>query len=60
MSTKTYRPWSPHQSFLLPPSPDEWLPEGHLVYFLLDLVEQLDLSAIETPIQARGGSTSMH
>lgn len=53
MSTKTYRPWSPHQSFLLPPSPDEWLPEGHLVYFLLDLVEQLDLGAVEAPIQAK-------
>jgi len=53
MSTKTYRPWSPRQPFLLPPSPDEWLTEGHLVYFLLDLVEQLDLSAIESPIQAR-------
>lgn len=38
---------------MLPPSPDEWLPEGHLVYFLLDLVEQLDLSAIEAPIQAK-------
>jgi hypothetical protein len=27
---KSYRPWSPTQSFLLPPSPMEWLPEGHL------------------------------
>ena len=53
MSTKTYRPWSPHQPFLLPPSPDEWLPEGHLVYFLLDLVEHLDLGAIEASIQAK-------
>lgn len=53
MSTKTYRPWSPHQTFLLPPSPDEWLPEGHLVYFLLDLVGELDLNTIEAPIQAR-------
>ena len=53
MSTKTYRPWSPHQPYLLPPSPDEWLPEGHLAYFLLDLVAELDISAIEMAIQER-------
>jgi transposase len=40
---KQYRPWSPKQSYLLPPSPTEWLPEGHLVYFLLDVMGQLDL-----------------
>lgn len=50
---KTYRPWSPRQSFLLPPSPMEWLPEGHLAYFILDVVEQLDLSEIERAIQAK-------
>lgn len=50
---KRYRPWSPKQSFLLPPSPLEWLPEGHLAYFLLDVVEQLDLSEIERAIHAK-------
>ena len=35
---KTYRPYSPEQSFLLPPSPRDWLPEGHLAIFVLDLV----------------------
>jgi transposase len=30
----------------LPPSPQEWLPEDHLAYFLLDVVSELDLSAI--------------
>ena len=28
--TKSYRPWSPEQPYLLPPSPAEWLPEDHL------------------------------
>lgn len=50
---KTYRPYSPEQSFLLPPSPREWLHEGHLAYFVLDLLEGLDLGAIERVIQAR-------
>jgi transposase len=48
---KSYRPWEPRQSFLLPPSPLDWLPDGHLAYFLLDVVSELDLSAIERPIQ---------
>jgi len=43
---KTYRPYSPEQSYLLPPSPRDWLPMGHLAFFVLDLVSQLDLSRI--------------
>ena len=31
---------------MLPPSLRDWLPENHLTYFVSDLVEQLDLSAI--------------
>lgn len=50
---KSYRPYAPSQSFLLPPSPAEWLPEGHLAYFILDLVEGLNLDAIERPLQAK-------
>jgi transposase len=50
---KTYRAWSPGQSFLLPPSPLEWLPEGHLAYFVLELVETIDLSAINGAIQQK-------
>lgn len=44
--SKTFRSYSPRQSMLLPPSPLEWLPEGHLAYFVLDVVEELDLSAV--------------
>ena len=43
---KTYRPWNPEQSWLLPPSPRDWLPEDDLVYFVLDTVADLDISAI--------------
>ena len=50
---KTYRPYAPEQAYLLPPSPTEWLPEGHLAYFVLDLVADLDLGAIERAIQAK-------
>ena len=50
---KTYRPYSPEQSYLLPPSPREWLPAGHLAYFILGLLGELDLGAIERAVQAK-------
>ena len=43
---KTYRPWNPNQQYLLPPSVQDWLPENDLVYFILDTVNELDISAI--------------
>jgi transposase len=52
-SRKQCKPWNPEQPFLLPPSPLEWLPEGHLAYFLLDVVAELDLSEIEDAIDAK-------
>ena len=52
---KSYRPWSPLQPYLLPPSPTEWLPEGHLAFFILEIIEQLDLSGIEAAVQAKDG-----
>jgi len=50
---KSFRPWQPEQTTLLPPSPREWLSADHQVYFLLDLVDELDLSAILLPAQAK-------
>jgi transposase len=50
---KTFRPWNPEQTLLLPPSPVEWLPANHLVFFLLDMAAELDLSAIYAVYEAR-------
>ena len=50
---KTFRPWNPEQTLLLPPSPVEWLPANHLVFFLLDLAAELDISAIYAVYEAR-------
>lgn len=44
--SKTFQPYTPRQAYLLPPSPSEWLREGHLAYFILDVVQELDLSRI--------------
>jgi transposase len=41
---------------LLPPNMRDWLPEDHLVYFVLDVVGELDLSAIYAAYDgAKGG-----
>jgi transposase len=36
--------WDRDQSFLLPPDVRDWLPEGHLAWFVLDAVAGMDLS----------------
>ncbi|MEB3349502.1 MAG: IS1182 family transposase [Cyanobacteriota bacterium] len=43
---KSFRAWNPEQTLLLPPSPVDWLPANHQVFFLLDLAAELDLEAI--------------
>lgn len=43
---KTFRAYNLDQQLLLPPDMRQWLPEGHLALFLLDVVKQLDLSEI--------------
>lgn len=45
---KTYRPYEPDQLLLLPPALQDWLPADHVVFFLSDVVEHLDLQAITT------------
>lgn len=44
--SKTFRPYTPDQSELLPPSPRDWLPEGHVAYFILDTISELDLGPL--------------
>ena len=39
-----YRAYQPEQSYLLPPSPSEWLPQNHLAFFIADVVDEMDLS----------------
>jgi transposase len=45
---KNYRPYYPDADLLLPPSLRDWLPENHLAYFVGDVVDNLDLSAMDT------------
>ncbi len=41
------------QPLLLPPRLDDWLPKGHLVYFIIDVVEMLDLSELVGRVQSK-------
>jgi transposase len=54
----TFRRYAPEQSILLPPSPRDWLPEGHLAYFISDTVDNLDLSAFYEPYEGDGRRNS--
>jgi transposase/IS5 family transposase len=44
-----YRAYQPEQSYLLPPSPSDWLPEKHLAFFISEVVDEMDLSAFYEP-----------
>ena len=44
---KVYKDYEQNQMLLLPPSLRDWLPEGHLAFFISDTVDQLDISAIQ-------------
>ena len=45
MSDK-FQPINRYTTYLLPPSLQDWLPEKHLARFVVDIVDQLDLSRL--------------
>lgn len=51
-----FRPINRDIDFLLPPSVQEWLPEGHLARYVVEVVEGLDLSALERAYAGRGSA----
>ncbi len=56
-----FQPYEPHQQFLLPPALQDWLPEDHLVYFISDTIDQLDISSIVKKYRGGGsGNTAYH
>ena len=44
------------QSFLMPPDVREWLPEGHLAWFVIDAVDEMDLDAFYVAYRQDGRS----
>ena len=43
-------------AYLLPPSVDEWLPNDHLARFVVEVIEQLDLSELTRQYAGRGSA----
>jgi transposase len=50
-----FAPYAPDQQLLFPPSLRDWLPDGHLCYFISDTVDQLDISSIVNKYRSAGG-----
>ena len=56
-----FREYCPDQPMFLPLDVKDWLPEDHLVYFLRDVVESVDLRAIYRKYDCRkGGQPAYH
>jgi transposase len=57
----TFRRYDPEQLLLLPPDMADWLPADHLVYFVRDVVKQMDLSGIYDSYDgSQGGHPPYH
>lgn len=52
---KRFRACTLDQPFLLPPSLQDWLPEGHLARFIADVMNELDLLAIYGEYERKDG-----
>src|SRR5579859_6565696 len=48
------------QQYLMPPSVADWLPEGHLAWFVLDVVQELDLAGLYAAYRADGWGRAAH
>jgi transposase len=56
-----FRAYERDQLLLLPPDMTQWLPQDHLVYFIRDVVHELDLSAIYAGYNgSKGGQPPYH
>ena len=52
---KRFKEYSPDQLLLMPLNLNDWLEDGHLAYFIRDMVGELDLSAIYGDYHSRRG-----
>lgn len=57
---KRFKAYDTHQSYLLPPSPREWLPADHLAYFIDNVVDQLDLCEVFANYEGTKGQPPYH
>ena len=51
-----FRPFDRKTPYLLPPSVEEWLPEDHLARFIVEVVDELDVSRLANAYAGRGSA----
>jgi len=51
-----FRPIDRKTAYLLPPSVEDWLPQDHLARFIVEAIEQLDLSGLTRAYAGRGSA----
>ncbi|MBL7033880.1 MAG: IS5/IS1182 family transposase, partial [Candidatus Delongbacteria bacterium] len=49
-----FKPVDRDTSFFLPPSVQDWLPEGHLARFVVDVVQKINTRSLENAYAGRG------
>jgi len=49
-----FEPCDRHQLYLLPPSIDEWLPENHMTRFIIEVIDQLNLTRLTSRYSGKG------
>lgn len=49
-----FKSYNRQQQYLLPPSIDEWLPENHLARFIIEVIDELDLTKLTSRYSGKG------
>jgi transposase len=57
---KRFKEYDIRQSYLLPPSPQEWLPADHVAYFIDNVVDQFDLTEVFAGYEGTKGQPPYH
>jgi transposase len=57
---RSYRPVPRDQAFLLPPDMREWFPDDHLAWLVLEIVAQLDTSALHARHPSAGAGRAAY
>jgi hypothetical protein len=54
---QTFHPYDPDQGHLFPPSPRDWMPEGHLAFFVSETIDELDLEPFYAKFRQRANAS---
>ena len=56
----TYKPYEQNQPYLIPPSTDELIPQGHLVRLVNQVINEMEIERLLRKYQAGGGANRYH